>query len=48
MAVYRQVLVNSVNLKSTIRRIKTNDNSVSIYEQTKKGVSSFYTERKAE
>ena len=48
MSKYRQVLHETVNLKSTNRGFKTINQAVATYEQTKKGLSYFYPKREVE
>ena len=42
MSKYRKVLEEAVNVTSTNRGFRTIQQSVATYEQTKKGLSSFY------
>ena len=48
MAKYRRVLHEAVKLKSTNRGFKTINHAVTPYEQTKKGLSYFYSKREVE
>ena len=48
MSKYRKVLKEAVNVTSTNRGFRTMKNSVSTYEQTKKGLSYFYSKRLVE
>ena len=48
MTKYRKVLEEAVNVTSTNRRFRTMKHSVATYEQTKKGLSYFYTKRLVE
>ena len=45
MSKYRQVLDGAINLKSANRGFKTSKHLVGTYEQTKKGLSYFYSKR---
>ena len=45
MSKYRKVLEEAINVISTNRGIRTIQHSVATYEQTKKGLSYFYTKR---
>ena len=45
MPKYRKVLDEFVNVTSTNRGFRTVHHSVATYEQTKKGLSSFYPKR---
>ena len=48
MLKYREVLEESVKVTSTNSRFRTIKHSVATYEQTKKGLSCFYSERTVE
>ena len=48
MSKYRKVLKEAVNVTSTNRGFRTMKNSVATYEQTKKGLSYFYSKRLVE
>ena len=48
MSKYQKVLEEAVNVTSTKRRFRTLKPSVATYEQTKKGLSYFYTKRLVE
>ena len=48
MAMYRQILDEVVNLKSTNRGFKAINHTVATYEETKKGLSFFYPKREVE
>ena len=45
---YRKVLDEAVSLKSTNRGLKTMNHVVATYEQTKKGLSYFYSKREVD
>ena len=48
IATYRRVLDEAINLKSTNRGFRTINHMVATYEQTKKGLSYFYSKRQGQ